>query len=171
MTEFFFTTFFPVLMIIAGASDVLTLRIPNKLTLFIAFSAFPAAFILGMPNDALAMHAAAGAAMLVLGFGLFSFGLIGGGDAKLMAAAGVWFGWTGLMTFFTMTALAGGVLALTLIVWSNVRMHAEVVAAPVLGKFGIVKPPIPYGFAFAIGAIVAYPESWWMTDSVLRLVK
>ena len=32
-------------------------------------------------------------AILAVSFGLFSFGFIGGGDAKMLAAAGLWFGW------------------------------------------------------------------------------
>ena len=28
-----------------------------------------------------------------------------------------------------------------------------------------LKPNVPYGYALAIGAILAFPESWWMVAS------
>ncbi len=37
-------------------------------------------------------HIAIGAVLLVVGFSLFSFGGLGGGDGKLMAVAGLWVG-------------------------------------------------------------------------------
>ena len=37
----------------------------------------------------------AGAVMLIAGFALFAAGIFGGGDAKLLAASAVWFGWSG----------------------------------------------------------------------------
>ena len=169
MQQFLTATVFPVLMIIAGASDLISLRIPNKLTAFIALAALPAAFVAGMPMVELLMHIAAGAALFLLGYGLFSFRLVGGGDAKLMAAAAIWFGWAGLYQFFMATAMAGGVLALSLLAWSYIRIHAEARNLPLLKRFGMARPPIPYGFAFAIGAIGAYPESWWMRVAQTQL--
>jgi len=26
---------------------------------------------------------------------------------------------------------------------------------------GSIKPNVPYGYAFAIGALLAFPQSWW----------
>lgn len=164
VSELLLVALFPVLMIAAGASDVLALRISNRLVIGIAAAAFPAAWIAGMPLPLFGMHMAVAAGLLAAGYGLFSFGLVGGGDAKLLAAAGLWFGGAGLMQFFIMTAMAGGALALALMAWSNFRIHAEILKAPVLGRFGIITPPIPYGFALAIGAVAAYPESWWINQ-------
>lgn len=164
MDEFLLVTVFPVLMIAAGAGDVPNLRISNRLIIAIAASVFPLAWIAGMPLPLLGIHIAVAAGLLAAGYGLFSFGLVGGGDAKLLAAAGLWFGGAGLMQFFIMTAMAGGALALALMAWSNFRIHAEILQAPVFRRFGIITPPIPYGFALAIGAVAAYPESWWINQ-------
>jgi Flp pilus assembly protein protease CpaA len=32
-------------------------------------------------------------------------------------------------------------------------------------KLSGLRPSVPYGYAFAIGAILAFPESWWMVAS------
>ena len=77
---------FPALMAYAAASDLLTMTIPNRvsLALVISFAAF--AVFGGLSWDAVLMHVAAGALVLAVCFGMFAFGWIGGGDAKLAAA-------------------------------------------------------------------------------------
>ena len=101
---------FPALMAYAAASDLLTMRIPNWLSLALV-AAF--AFIVaagGLPWEALPMHAAAAALVLAVCFALFAFGWMGGGDAKLAAATALWLGFPSLMDYLLMAALAGGVL-------------------------------------------------------------
>jgi len=162
MIAFLSVTVFPVLMIIAGAGDALSLRIPNWLTLLIAILFFPMALLTGMAWADIGMHAVAGVAMFVAGFVLFSLGLFGGGDAKLLAAAGLWLGWPHLMPFLVMTAFAGGLLALCVGVWAAVNQASEIRDGSLFRRFGSIKPNVPYGYAFAIGAILAFPDSWWM---------
>src|SRR6185436_13235717 len=99
MIHFLSISIFPFLMIIAGAGDALSLRIPNWLTLTIFAAFFPLAWATGMP-----------------------LGVFGGGDAKLMAAAGVWFGSTQALPFLAFTVIAGGVLAICIGLWSVMSM-------------------------------------------------
>lgn len=162
MTEFLSLFLFPVLMIIAGAGDVLSLRIPNWLTLTIAVLFFPMAFVTAMPVDTLLLHLMVGVGMFALGFAGFALGLFGGGDAKLLAAAGLWLGWPDLMPFLVMTAFAGGVLALCVLAWSFLTLTAEMSDGSLFRRLSRLKPNVPYGYAFAIGAILAFPQSWWM---------
>ncbi len=162
MIPFLSVTVFPLLMIIAGAGDALSMRIPNWLTALIALLFFPMALITGMPWDMLGLHVAVGIGMFVAGFVLFALGLFGGGDAKLLAAAGLWLGWPDLLPFLVMTAFAGGLLALCVGVWSAVNTASEIKNGSVFRYLGSIKPNVPYGYAFAIGAILAFPQSWWM---------
>jgi prepilin peptidase CpaA len=162
MTAFLSVTLFPLLMIIAGAGDALSMRIPNWLTVLIALLFFPMAMLTGMPIKMFSVHLLVGAAMFVIGFGLFAAGLFGGGDAKLLAAAGLWLGWPDLMPFLVMTAFAGGGLALCVGLWSAVNISSEVKDGTIFRKLGAIKPNVPYGYAFAIGAILAFPQTWWM---------
>jgi prepilin peptidase CpaA len=152
---------FPALMILAGVNDALTLRIPNWLTLLIAILFFPLAYINGMPADQILWHTVTGVVLLVIGFSLFAAGLFGGGDAKLMAAAGFWFGWPVAMKFLVFTALAGGVLALVVALWAALQMDQEMRGNTWIERFKNKKVDVPYGIAFAAGAVIAFPDTWW----------
>lgn len=161
MTPFLAAFLFPLLMMVAATDDVLSGRISNRLTLLIALSFFPMAWAAGMPWGTVGLHAGVGLGLLVAGFAAFSLGLLGGGDAKLLGAAGLWFGLTGLAQFLTMTVLAGGLLALAVMAWSLVTFDAELRDSRLLRRIGWLKPSVPYGYAIAAGAIAAFPQSWW----------
>ena len=162
MTAFLSLTLFPTLMIIAGAGDALSMRIPNWLTLLIAILFFPMALMTGMPWPAIGLHVLVGFGMFIAGFIIFSLGLFGGGDAKLLAAAGLWLGWPDLVPFLVMTAFAGGALALCVGIWSAINVSSEIKNGSIFRRLGSIKPNVPYGYAFAVGAILAFPQSWWM---------
>ncbi|WP_373505936.1 prepilin peptidase [Aestuariivirga sp.] len=167
MTGFLSVTVFPLLMIVAGAGDALSMRIPNWLTILIALLFFPMAFITGMPWDMILLNIGVGFGMFVAGFILFSLGLFGGGDAKLLAAAGLWLGWPDLIPFLVMTAFAGGILALCVGLWSAINVASEIKDGSIFRRLGSIKPNVPYGYAFAIGAILAFPQSWWMPAGIV----
>jgi prepilin peptidase CpaA len=139
---------FPLLLIVAAAGDVLSRRISNRLVLLLALAFFPAAWAAGMPLMPMLVHAAAGLGLLALGFMLFSFGFMGGGDAKLLAGTGVWLGLESIVPFLTLTVIAGGLLAVILLVRHLLRPRGA-------------KPSVPYGYAIAAGAILAFSDSWW----------
>jgi prepilin peptidase CpaA len=165
MIHFLSISIFPLLMIIAGAGDALSLRIPNWLNLMIFGSFFPLAWATGMPLETFGLHVLTGVILFIFGFALFSAGLFGGGDAKLMAAAGIWFGSSQALPFLAFTVMAGGVLAICVGLWSVISMSLELNDDPWSKKFLGLKPNVPYGYAFAIGAILAFPQSWWMVAS------
>ena len=58
---------------------------------------------------------AAAALVLVVAFGFFTQGWIGGGDAKLAAATALWFGFDHLLDYLIYASLFGGVLTLLLL--------------------------------------------------------
>ena len=162
MIHFLSITLFPVLMIVAGAGDALSMRIPNWLTMLIAAAFLPMAWLTAMQLDVFGLHLLTGFGMFFAGFALFALGLFGGGDAKLLAAAGLWLGWPDLIPFLVLTSFAGAVLALCVGAWSAINMSSEVKDGTIFKYLGSIKPNVPYGYAFAIGAILAFPQSWWM---------
>jgi prepilin peptidase CpaA len=103
------------------------------------------------------------------GFALFSFGLFGGGDAKLLAAAGLWFGTAQTMPFLIATVIAGGALAIAVALWSVFMTMVEIQGVGAENRIGKaarkIRPKLPYGFALAIGAIIAYPQTWWIVGA------
>lgn len=162
MTAILAASLLPLLMMIAGIGDFLSYRIPNWLNGIIALSFVPMAVATGMPLDMAAIHIATGAVVLALGFGIFALGLVGGGDAKMMAAAAIWFGWPAVLQFLVFTVIAGGVLAVILALRAAVQVNHDIRGHTWMERWKVAKPDIPYGIAFAAGAILAFPQSWWM---------
>jgi prepilin peptidase CpaA len=162
MIAFLSQTVLPFLVVIAGANDFFTLRIPNWLNALIGIAFFPMAIMTGMPVEMMLWHSLAAFIVLAVGFGLFSGGYIGGGDVKLLAAAGLWFGWPALVPFLIFTALAGGVLALAVKIWGMIEIERDVRGSSWMKRWLSFKADLPYGLAIAAGAIVALPGTWWM---------
>ena len=90
---------FPALMAFAASSDLLTMTISNRLSLALAGGFFLLTVITGMSLTVIGMHLAAATLVLVVCFGFFSMGWIGGGDAKLAAATALWFGFDFLLVY------------------------------------------------------------------------
>ncbi len=158
----------PSLMIVAALTDVSSFRIPNWLTGLTAALFFPMAWMTGMPLAEFGWHLVAGVSLFFLGYALFAFNLFGGGDAKMMAAAGLWFGTSQSLQFLIVTSLAGGVLAAAIAGWSAFmffwEFHGPRVEGVIADNIKKIRPKLPYGFALCVGAILTFPQSWWMTS-------
>jgi prepilin peptidase CpaA len=152
-------------MIMAAVSDFRFYRIPNWLSGAVAMLFIAAAFILAMPLPQIGWHILAGITVLIVGFGLFAVNLIGGGDAKLLAAAALWAGWSELPALIVYTALAGGVMAIAVLLWEVIRSHTELTSgsspSALVKRVISLKPDLPYGVAIAVGACAFLPRSWW----------
>lgn len=149
---------FPVALMIAAVSDIMTMTIPNRLSLAL-IAAFPiAAFMAGLPMATALMHLAAFAIVLALCFGLFSVNLLGGGDAKLLASASLWIGMSQLVPFVIWVTLFGGGLALIVLAFRSFPVSALPVPewAIRLHKSG---GGIPYGLAICAGGLYIYPKT------------
>ena len=77
----------PALVIVGGLNDLTTMKIPNWISGALVLTFFPAAFAVGLPLTDMAVHLGLGVLALLVGAGMFALRWIGGGDAKLMAAA------------------------------------------------------------------------------------
>ena len=157
---------------VAGAAcwfDVRTRRIPNRLT-------FPAA-ALGLVAATVAHgghgSVASGAGLLVglaLFFPLFVLKGLGAGDVKLMGALGAWLGTSTTLGVAFYTSLAGGVLALALIVRHRysrqavqnlwlLLMHWRVSGIRPLDSLTLetsAGPKLPYALPIAVGLALAF---------------
>ncbi len=151
--------FFPAVMALAAAADLITMKIPNLLSAALAIAYFVAALIAGVPLQEMGMHALCGAAVLIFTFALFSFGWIGGGDAKLAAATALWLGWTPLGDYGLVSALAGGGLTVLILVGRRFALPQFLASQSWIARLHNAKTGIPYGIALALGGMVVYPES------------
>lgn len=103
---------FPAAMAFAAAMDMLTMTIPNRISLVLVGAFFVAAYFAGLSKEQLLSHVGTGVAVLVVCFGLFAMGFFGGGDAKLLAASSLWIGFEQLLPYLLGVSIAGAVLSL-----------------------------------------------------------
>lgn len=146
----------------AAAVDVTTLRIPNWLPALVSAFFVLAAAVEGMALADAALHTAVALGLFATGFFLFAKNLMGAGDAKLLAAAGLWLGPAALLPFLVFSVVAGGVMAAAMAVHFMLDVEANLRRSRAADIFRSFQPQVPYGYAFAVGAILALPWSWWM---------
>lgn len=153
---------FPALMAFAAASDLLTMTIPNRVSLALAAGFFILAPLTGMGVQEILSHAGAGALVLVAAFGMFAMGWIGGGDAKVAAAAGLWFGFEHLLPYLVFASLFGGALTVLLLQLRQWPLPYPLASQAWLSRLHDKQTGIPYGIALALGALLIYPETDWI---------
>jgi prepilin peptidase CpaA len=153
---------FPALMAFAAASDLFTMKIPNRVSLMLVLGFLALATASGMSAHDIMMHVAAGAAVLVIAFACFAMGWVGGGDAKVAAAAALWFGFAHLMSYLLYASLFGGALTLLLLQLRQWPLPLMLAGQPWLARLHDKQTGIPYGIALTIGALMIYPETEWM---------
>ncbi len=151
---------FPAAMALAAVSDLTTMTIPNRLSGALAL-VFPfAALAIGMPLGLVGMHLLAGFLMLALGIVLFSRGWIGGGDAKLAAAIGLWFGFgPTMLDFLVYAGLFGGALTLGIMMFRGWMLPAFALRHGWVMRLHDKSVGVPYGIALAAGAMMVYPAT------------
>ena len=154
MIEYLALAAFAGLLVVAALSDIATMTIPNWVSIALAGAFLPVALIAGMALGQIGLHLAFGFAVLVIGFALFQFGVLGGGDAKLIAAAAVWTGAAAFGPFALGTVLAGGVIALVLLI-TRMRLKPSEARPAFVNRLLKPRGGVPYGVAILAGGIAA----------------
>jgi prepilin peptidase CpaA len=149
----------PALVIAAGLSDLLTMRIPNLISGALILAFFPAALAVGLPLQLVGLHGLVAVVALVVGMGLFALRILGGGDVKLMAGVCLWLGPSASLEFVMWTAILGGLFSVALIFARKTLAPFAGVAPGWVGNLLEEKGDIPYGVAIAVGALLAFPSS------------
>lgn len=151
----------PVLMAYTAASDLLTMTIPNVISLAL-LAVFPiAALMTGMSLTTFGLHFGLGMLVLVVTFGFFAMGWIGGGDAKFAAAAAVWFGPAYGLDFLVFTSFFGGLLTLAVVVFRSMDLPLALYGTSWVERLHHRDSGVPYGIAIAAGGLVVFPETPW----------
>lgn len=144
-----------VLYLAVIVTDATRYVIPNWLNLAI-LALYPALFLVSPPEPWWTGLAAC-AVMFAIGLGMFALGIMGGGDIKLLVVSMLWTGWgMASITFIVYTALAGGVLALVVILLRRTVVPMLVRYSPgrAIPRLFMAKQPIPYGLAIAAGFLL-----------------
>jgi prepilin peptidase CpaA len=162
------------LLLMGAAIDIRSRRLPNWLTasvagLYIAYAALSPSTV-----DWLTALPVAGA-VFAIGFAIFAFNLMGGGDVKLMSGLALWAGVDFIALFLLVTGIAGGLMSVGMLVARRVANHPLAIAfwpfvsVALSDRLGLALPfgstknspsqaehdenagSIPYGVAIAAG--------------------
>ena len=117
MLSYMLISILPAAWLVAAINDVMELKIPNWISLFLV-AAFPvAAVYFGFSFSMFFACVALGLGVLVAGFVLFALNKLGGGDVKLLAASALWIGPAAFTAFFIKMVLMGGLFAFVLLMF------------------------------------------------------
>ncbi|MFN4210286.1 MAG: prepilin peptidase [Devosia sp.] len=150
---------FPLGMAFAASSDLLTMRISNKLVLLLVVGFCVVAISINLPLQQFAMHVTCALVVLAVGFVLFALRWIGGGDAKLAAATTLWLGFGLTLPYLVYAALLGGVLTLLILALRNVPLTPFLARFRWLERLHDRKSGVPYGIALALAGLLTYTNS------------
>jgi prepilin peptidase CpaA len=153
---------FPALMAFAAASDLFTMTISNRVSLALLAGFLVLAPLGGMGLYDMLLHLGAGATVLVVAFGCFAMGWVGGGDAKVAAGVALWFGFAHLLDYLVYASILGGALTILLLLFRQWPLPSQLFRLEWLSRLHDKQTGIPYGIALAIGALMVYPETDWI---------
>jgi prepilin peptidase CpaA len=154
------TAVFPLLVIIAALKDLTTFTIPNWISIALVLAFYPVALAVGAPMGVIGLCTLVGVAGLLVGMVMFALNWIGGGDAKLLAAAALWIGWPAVLPFVLATAVAGGALALLLLQLRSAMLKPWMERGPAwVTRLATEGGDAPYGVAICVGALFTLPQS------------
>jgi prepilin peptidase CpaA len=157
---------FPVAMAFAAANDLFTMRIPNFISLSLVAGFLIVALLTQMPLATFGSNIAIGFAVLGVTFLLFALKLLGGGDAKLIAAGSVWIGADHMIEYLAFVAIFGGLLSLAILGYRKWIPAAALNLPGWAQRLHTPQGPIPYGIAIAAGGLAIFPA----TDLFLSLI-
>ena len=141
---------FLALLAVAAVSDIARRKIPNW-TVLALIVVWVGAAIAGQAVGPWYLALAAAAFAFAIGYGLYHFGLMGAGDAKLFTAGALFANLAWMLQFSLITALLGGVLAIAYLL---VRPRKAMRGLTAQGRAEALKSAsgIPYGVPIALAA-------------------
>lgn len=149
-------------LLVAALWDMRRFRIPNEVVVVLAATFIPASVLSFGPVD-LVEHLAAATIMFGFGLAMNRLRLLGGGDVKLMTAAALWVGIGGLIPYFILVSILGGVTLLALMACRRlVRLMpvtrltgGNATAMPMILREG---ERIPYALPIAAASLILLPQ-------------
>ena len=134
------------LLLSAGIEDVRRREIANWKNATIALAA-PLWWLANglMPYPDMAIQIAFAFVVLLVFFGAFAMGWMGGGDVKLIAALALWLPIGGFVTMLMVMSIAGGVVTLAMLIERAIRKSGDAIE-------------VPYGVAIVFAALLSLRE-------------
>ena len=144
---------------LCAVTDITTFKIPNRYV-GVLLAAWPVAVVLsGVGVPGMIGGLTVGGLFLLFGFALFAAGLLGAGDAKLIAASGLWIGPAAAAPFLLYTTVFGAALGIALLRLRAMPLPVFAQGWQWLAQLHARERVMPYGVAIALGGVVALPGS------------
>ena len=159
MAQIAILTVFPAMLAFAAATDLLTMTISNWVPILLVVAFTAVAVLFGITGQTVLTSVIASGLTLLLFFGLFAFGWLGGGDAKLAAASALWLGLDLLLEYLLVTAVLGGMLTGMLLLVRLIPLPVFAFRWNWLSRLHDRRNGAPYGVALAGAALLLYPHS------------
>lgn len=149
----------PLGLVTAALTDLFEMKIPNGIPLVLLVGFVALALTLGIPWRDAGFHLLAGMIVFAACFVFFALNAMGGGDAKLLTAAAVWFGFNpSLMAFLAQVAVFGGILTLLILLIRSQSFRLLALGLRLPRSLSVEKK-IPYGIAIAVGGLCTMMQS------------
>ena len=148
----------PLLLVVAAWSDITTMTIPNWISGILLVSYFILAPIFGLSWADIGWASLNAFAVLLIGMFLFAMKWLGGGDAKLLTATALWFGFPAAWTYIVVVMAFGGGVAFGLIMFRKLALPSPVQGVEWVQKLHAPDGDLPYGTAIAIAGLVLLSE-------------
>ncbi|HCL64914.1 MAG TPA: peptidase [Rhizobium sp.] len=150
---------FPICLALAALTDFFEMTIPNRIPVILLASFFLVAPFAGLGWSQFGLHLAAGAIVFSVGFVLFALNAMGGGDAKLLTAAAVWYGFTPeLLSFLIHVAYLGGALTIAILML-RARANTVIAMGLPLPQSLLSAKKVPYAIAIGLAGLMTYSQS------------
>ena len=153
---------FPLCMIFATFYDLFTMTIPNRITLALLAGFVVLAPLAGMGWETMLWHVGVALLVLAVGFVLFSLRVMGGGDAKLLAASALWFGTAFTVPYVFYASILGGILTAAIIIGRRVPTPVYLQHISWVMRLLDKKHGVPYGAALGPAALIIFVDTPWM---------
>ena len=134
------------LLVSAGIEDARTREIANWKTATVALLAPLWWYANGLdPWPDMAVQLGCALAVFAVFLLAFHFGMMGGGDVKLIVALALWLPFSSFLTMMMVMSIAGGIVTLIMMSESRIKKNRENIE-------------VPYGVAIAIAGLLAIRE-------------
>jgi len=144
-------------LIWATIGDLRTFEVSNRVHVVVVGAFLLLLLANGFDWRMAQVHGLTGGIVLVVCFGLFSAGVVGAGDAKLLSAIALWMGWPALLPYLFYVALTGGVVGVLLILFRRRPLSPRLAGIRWVRQLHERKKDIPYAVAVSLPALFLLP--------------
>lgn len=160
MLEAAILVIFPLCMAMAAMTDILSMTIPNRVSLLLGVSYFLIAPFAGLDLVTIGWSVVAALCVFTVCFILFALNIMGGGDAKILTASALWFGFgVDLIDYLTLVGFLGMFLTIGIVLLRRRNLSYIMNLLPIPSHLTDPKAGVPYGVAIGMAALLNYPET------------